>query len=208
MNFPILQLQELHRSRVFPDVDHPSKALSNVFQEKRQDADLCRFAHASWPVCPRHYQRPREPAFPGTMAGSIANSLTSPISVTTSSRSKPLLPRTGRARGAAAEAAGLTGRATEIALWGTFARRHRKSSALRNNIEPLAPISRRLERPSHGNRDVPLDITVALVCRPGAASCAGKSEYTTRMAPATRSLAIRGFRGGWRSARTALVTLR
>ena len=35
MNFPILQLQELHRSRVFPDVDHPSKALSNVFQEKR-----------------------------------------------------------------------------------------------------------------------------------------------------------------------------
>jgi hypothetical protein len=37
MNFPILQLQELHRSRVFPDVDHPSKALSNVFPEKRQD---------------------------------------------------------------------------------------------------------------------------------------------------------------------------
>jgi hypothetical protein len=37
MNFPILQLQELHRSRVFPDVDHPSKALSNVFPEKRLD---------------------------------------------------------------------------------------------------------------------------------------------------------------------------
>lgn len=37
MNFPILRLQELHRSRVFPDVDHPSKALSNVFTEKRQD---------------------------------------------------------------------------------------------------------------------------------------------------------------------------
>jgi hypothetical protein len=37
MNFPILQPQEPHRSRVFPDVDHPSKALSNVFPEKRQD---------------------------------------------------------------------------------------------------------------------------------------------------------------------------
>jgi UDP:flavonoid glycosyltransferase YjiC (YdhE family) len=37
MNCPILQLLELHRSRVFPDADHPSKALSNVFTEKRQD---------------------------------------------------------------------------------------------------------------------------------------------------------------------------
>jgi hypothetical protein len=36
----------------------------------------------------------------------------------------------------------------------------------------------------HGNRDVPLDISAALVCFPEAASCAGKSEYTTRMAPA------------------------
>jgi hypothetical protein len=42
------------------------------------------------------------------------------------------------------------------------------------------------DRP-HGNRDVPLDITAALVRWPKAASCAGKSEYTTRMAPTTRS---------------------
>ena len=100
------------------------------------------------------------------------------------------------------------GRATKIALWGTFARRRRKSPALRNNIEPLDLIHRRVERPPQGNRDVPLDITAALVRWPEAADCAGKSEYMTRMAPATRSLAIRGFRGGWRSARTAVVTLR
>jgi hypothetical protein len=48
MNFPILQLQELHRSRVFPDVDHPSKALSNVFPEKRQGGI---FAGLHMPVC-------------------------------------------------------------------------------------------------------------------------------------------------------------
>ena len=48
MNFPILQLQELHRSRVFPDVDHPSKALSNVFPEKRRDVIL---AGLHMPVC-------------------------------------------------------------------------------------------------------------------------------------------------------------
>jgi hypothetical protein len=48
MNFPILQLQELHRSRAFPDVDHPSKALSNVFPEKRQGGI---FARLHMPVC-------------------------------------------------------------------------------------------------------------------------------------------------------------
>jgi hypothetical protein len=42
----------------------------------------------------------------------------------------------------------LTGRATEIALLGTFARRRRKLPALRNNIEPLDLIHRRLERSS------------------------------------------------------------
>ena len=48
MNFPILQLQELHRSHVFPDVDHPSKALSNVFPEKRQGGI---FAGLHMPAC-------------------------------------------------------------------------------------------------------------------------------------------------------------
>jgi hypothetical protein len=53
MNFPILQLQEPHRSRLFPDADHPSKALGNVFPEKRQGGifaglhiPACRFALA------------------------------------------------------------------------------------------------------------------------------------------------------------------
>jgi len=40
--------QELHRSRVFPDVDHPSKALSNVFTEKRQGGI---FAGLHMPAC-------------------------------------------------------------------------------------------------------------------------------------------------------------
>jgi hypothetical protein len=48
LNFPILQLQELHRSRVFPDADHPSKALNNVFTEKRQGGI---FAGFYMPVC-------------------------------------------------------------------------------------------------------------------------------------------------------------
>jgi len=48
MNFPILQLQEPHRSRIFPDADHPSKALSNVFPEKRQ---VGIFAGLYIPVC-------------------------------------------------------------------------------------------------------------------------------------------------------------
>ena len=57
MNFPILQLQELHRSRVFPDAYHPSKALSNVFPEKRPVVifaglymPVCRFAGLSSPL--------------------------------------------------------------------------------------------------------------------------------------------------------------
>ena len=68
INFPILQLQELHRSRVFPDINHPSKALNNVFTEKRQGGTFaglcmpdCRFVLA--------ITSGRDPAFPRTMAG-------------------------------------------------------------------------------------------------------------------------------------------
>jgi hypothetical protein len=48
VNFPILQLQELHRGRVFPDAYHPSKAPSNVFPEKRP---VVIFAGLYMPVC-------------------------------------------------------------------------------------------------------------------------------------------------------------
>lgn len=44
----ILQLQEVYRSHVFPEADHASKALSNVFPEKRQ-VEI--FAGLYMPVC-------------------------------------------------------------------------------------------------------------------------------------------------------------